>query len=57
MHDQLSPSGQGGHGVDSDHRGIDRYSPAPDARVAADYYRSGFWLFLASERAEVVKEV
>ena len=57
MHDQLSPSGQGGHGIDPDYRGINRHSPAPHAGAAADYHRAGLRLFLASERVEVVKEV
>ena len=57
MHAQCCPSGQGGHGVDSDHRGVNRYSPAPHAGAAADYHRLGLRLFLASERVEVVKEV
>ena len=54
MHDQLSPSGPSGHGINPDYRGINRYSPTPDAGAAAHYYRSSLWLFLASERAEVV---
>ena len=57
MHDQLSPSGPSGHGINPDYRGLDCYTPARDAGAAADYYRSGFRLFLASERVEVVEEV
>ena len=55
MYAQCCPSGPSGHGINPDHRGLDRYSPAPDARAAAHYYRSGLRLFLASERVEVVE--
>ena len=54
---QCCPSGQGGHGIDSDHRGLDRHSTAADAGAAADYPRAGFRFLLASERVEVVAEV
>ena len=57
MHDQLSPSGQGGHGINPDYRGADRYSPARDAGAAADYRGPGLRLFLASERVEVAAVV
>ena len=57
MYAQCCPSGPSGHGINPDYRGADRYSPARDAGAAADYHRLGLRLFLASERAEVVKEV
>ena len=56
MHAQRCPSGPSGHGINPDYRGLDRYSPAPDAGTAAHYYRAGLWLFLASERVEVVAD-
>ena len=56
MYAQCYPSGPSGHGINPDHRGLDRYSPAPDAGPAAHHYRTGFWLFLASERVEVVAD-
>ena len=56
MYAQCCPSGPSGHGINPDHRGLDRYTPARDAGAAVDYYRAGLWLFLASERVEVVED-
>ncbi len=57
MYAQCCPSGPSGHGINPDYRGLDRYSPAPDAGTAADHRGSGLRLFLASERVEVVADL
>ena len=56
MHAQRCPSGPSGHGINPDYRGLNRYTPARDAGAAAHHYRAGLWLFLASERVEVVAD-
>ncbi len=56
-HAQRYPAGSGGHGVDPDHRGIDRHSPAPDAWPTAHRPRFGVRFLLASERTETAEEV
>ena len=57
LHAQRCPSGQGGHGVDPDHRGVDCHSPAPHAGATVDHPGPCLRFLLASERAEVVAEV
>ncbi len=56
MYAQCCPSGPSGHGINPDYRGLNRYSPTPDAGAAVDHYRAGLRLFLASERIEVVAD-